>query len=258
MNRRLIALLAASVAAISVPILGYAESAATASTPRIPRIVNGSRVSSTNSPVVRVNLNQNGEQYICSGALITPKVVLTAWHCVGRRARSLTVFIGRKRFTVARVKVHPKVSVDARGLIKNDVALLYLAKSATTPRLSLLTSRPPQANDTVSVIGYGLDEYGDFGVLRQGVARIDQVDGQFFQTLFDSFLQANSCSGDSGGPAILSYRDASGQLRKGIIGTVSTGTTNDCLFGDRTFYVNIQSPEVLQFIRANASGVRQQ
>lgn len=222
----------------------------------IARIINGTRVSNLHSPVVEVNLRQDGALYLCTGSLIAPKVVLTAWHCVGRRASAMSVVIAGKRFAVARFKVHPHVSVDRNGRINNDLALLFLAKPPSVPRLSLLTSRKPAVGDTVTVIGYGLDEYGWFGFLRLGTARIDGVTSDFVQTLFQSYAQANSCGGDSGGPAILSYLDDQGQQRSGIIGTVSTGTTSSCLLGDRTFYVNIQSSAALRFILSNTRGVR--
>ncbi|NDC37475.1 MAG: hypothetical protein EBZ48_05430, partial [Proteobacteria bacterium] len=212
-----------------VSLLCCAKPVSADSSPVVARIINGTSISNRNSAVAQVNLHQYGSRFVCTGALITPRVVLTAWHCVGRRAKYMSVKIGGKRFSVARFKVHPDVEIDAQGLIKNDVALLYLARPSSAPRLSLLTSRAPVANDAVEVMGYGVDELGMYGVLRDGMARIDAVSSEFVQTLFDSEKQANSCNGDSGGPAILTYRDPVGVLRTGIIGTVSTGTTSNCM-----------------------------
>lgn len=224
----------------------------------LPRIVNGSKVSSTNSPIVQVRQRTSSGTALCTGTLLTSRAVLTAWHCVTRRASEMSVVIAGRRFTVTKIRTHPRVRVAASGLIKNDVAILTLSKPTSKPTMPLLTSRSPQASDVVTVIGYGLDDNGRTGVLRQGLSTIDRVSTEFVETLFTSLSQANSCSGDSGGPAILRYTDPFGVVRIGIVGTVSTGTTSDCWIGDRTYYVNTQSSEVLSFIAAQARGVRYQ
>ena len=223
-----------------------------------PRIVNGSKVSSANSPIVQVRQQTSSGAALCTGTLLTSKAVLTAWHCVTRRPSEMSVVIAGKRFSVSKVRTHPRVRVAASGLIKNDVAVLTLSRATSKPTMPLLTSRSPQASDVVTVIGYGVDDNGRTGALRQGLSTINRVSTDFVETLFTSLSQANSCSGDSGGPAILQYTDPQGVTRRGVIGTVSTGTTSDCWIGDRTYYVNTQSSEVLSFIAAQARGVRYQ
>jgi len=235
---------------------------AVADLPVTARIVNGTAVTSIHTPVVQVRRAAASGYYLCTGSILTSKVILTASHCVVRSVgrmnpvspKIMRVVIAGRSFAVKRIKVHPAAMLQqSSGLIQNDVALLFLEKATSIRRLSLLVSRAPQPDDRVRVLGYGLDRapYGTSGVLRSGYSIINSVDSDFVVTVYRYLYEANSCSGDSGGPAVLSYIDSNGITRAGIVGTVSTGTTQNCVPGDLTYYVNTQSPAVLDFITSN-------
>ncbi len=218
-------------------------------------IINGSEISASHSSIVQVLFEKGGDFYICTGSIITPKAILTAAHCVSKAPSKMLVVIAGKYFEVKKVKIHPNRHQGVFGIIYNDIAILKLKKFTTKPRLSLLVSQEPPADTSVSIVGYGLNEYGDIGVLREGSTTVVAVSKDFVVTEFLSGDQSNSCSGDSGGPAIYSYVDDVGSTRSGIVGTTSTGTSDNCGLGDTTFYINVQSPEVLSFIQKYAPKV---
>jgi secreted trypsin-like serine protease len=214
------------------------------------RIINGKEISTSRSSVVEILMRSSNSLFLCSGSLLTPRAVLTASHCVSRNPKNMRVVINGRHFAVRQVRVHPQaVKQETTGLILNDVAILTLSKPTNKPKISLLLSASPAANDLVSIFGFGLDQYGKVGILRQGTALVQNVTTNFVATIYQSISQSDTCNGDSGGPAIFRYTDASGVDRAGIIGIISAGTSLDCSVGDLTFYINIQSPAVYQFIQ---------
>ena len=232
---------------LSCMSLAPSWSEAQSSTPLQPRIVNGSPVSNYRSPIVEVIGKDAEGTFICTGSVIASNAVLTAKHCAVA-ASHMTVKISGHTFRVTRVRKDPHAYSNAAGYVFNDVAILTLAKRTIKKPLALLVSAPPQPGDSVTILGYGLDEFGGLGTLRQGTAIISAVTADFVTTTFSSLRQSNSCNGDSGGPALLTYTDSHGLQHSGIVGTVSTGSAGGCSLGTDTNYINIQSPAVINFI----------
>jgi secreted trypsin-like serine protease len=243
----------ALLAACLSPFMAAAQSAAPGSV--IPKIINGTAVSPVDSPVALILSKSGKSTFLCTGSLISSNAILTASHCVTRQVNTTSVIIGGRPFAVRKAAVHPGARVR-QGLIVDDVAILFLKKPSSKPKLSLLVSRATEPGDSISILGYGLDQFGRVGTLRQGTAVIEQVLSNFIVTLFNSVQLSNSCNGDSGGPATFSYSDPSGLVHSGIIGITSAGTTQHCSVGDFTFYVNTQSPAVLNFIQRQVPAVR--
>jgi secreted trypsin-like serine protease len=248
-NRSVKLLLACSLHLLSgaagFVVTARAEDGAFASS---PRIIFGTQLAARGSPVVLVRRANGSASALCTGSVIAPSVVLTAWHCVSRRAANMSVVINGKRRAVTRVRTHPGVRIGSNGAVFNDVALIQLKQKVAIAPLPLLLSRPVQIGDSLQIAGYGLTEFQTSGSLLTGFTSIDEVSENFIVSVFGR-MDSNSCSGDSGGPAIGSYRDTNGQMRAGIVGITSTGTSLSCFFGDRTFFINIQSLEVIEFIR---------
>ncbi len=226
-------------------------------------IINGTPTSDRQSPVVAVRQRALTYYYLCTGSLIAPNVVLTARHCVTSAAQKMSVYIAGLPFAVTKVTAHPQAHQDKYGLLHNDVALLFLKKPSSKPTLPLLVSRSTQAGDTILIMGYGEDENAQIGVLRKGTSIVSQVSSEYVLTYFSSLNEANSCNGDSGGPAIFSYLDKNNAKHSGIVGTVSFGTvsfgtTERCQIGDYSFYTNTQSRSVLNFITSRVRRVKLQ
>lgn len=216
-------------------------------------IINGTEVSEIDSPVVLVLQKSGNGYFICTGSVIASREILTAAHCVIKSAKSMGIIVAGKFVGVKRVRIHPGYSHKKNGMLYNDVAILKLKKHIDAPRLNLLVSQMPPPQTHVSIIGYGLDEFGDYGVLKGGITTVFEVVTNFLVTEFGSYSESNTCQGDSGGPAIYTYIDQNNQSHSGIIGITSTGTEYDCGIGDNTFYTNIQNSTVLEFILKYAS-----
>lgn len=188
-------------------------------------------------------------QGICSASILTPKLLLTARHCVAQAiedqpsvACSLARFTGSDRPETMAVATAPKAPFTrlltvARVHVPRsdaycgaDIALVELSEPASgagvlTPRLD----RQPERREMVTAIGYGSDRSGvgtgtrrsraGLSVLCVGAACTELgrdrgpavAGGEFFS-------EGAGCGGDSGGPAV---------GKGGVLGVLSRAS-GDC------------------------------
>ncbi len=167
-------------------------------------IVDGSRESGFPEVMFLYNIAGGGA---CTATLISPRVVLTAKHCVqngnvaaAAPASSFRLFVGESanrpsnQYLVSEVIPAPG-RWDLRDA--SDVALLILtAPARETPREVSFDNPAFLAGRAFTAIGYGQTPSGSSGVKMRVQKTVDGSNGGFI------FVRPSVCSGDSGGPLI--------------------------------------------------------
>jgi secreted trypsin-like serine protease len=172
----------------------------------------------------------------CSGALIAPRLVLSAAHCVGPGATYKLVAYDAKHqpqlLDTVRVAAHPQFSMQ--GIVNHrasaDVALLQLANPLpnATPAPIGAPLEPLAARNRFSVAGIGVTKRGDGmsgGVIRAASLAATGQPGRLQIRLVDPATNnardgLGACTGDSGGPV---FEEQNG--RAVIIGVISWSTS---------------------------------
>jgi uncharacterized protein (TIGR03382 family) len=190
----------------------------------------------------------------CTGTLIAPTAVLTAAHCIDiPDAAGFLVYFGSDAsvevdpgalfLTYAESVVeHPDWDPDT---LENDIGLMFLEDPVPIVPAQLRTAPLARTDlgEPVHLVGWGITGGGeeDGGVKRHVVSELFDFD----QTLVEvGAPEANTCSGDSGGPAFLE-RDGVEEL----IGVTSFGDTDCVLDG---FSTRVDS--FLDFIASGGTG----
>jgi secreted trypsin-like serine protease/major membrane immunogen (membrane-anchored lipoprotein) len=230
-------------------------------------IINGTEYPESAYPNVARLFSKNGYS-ICTGTLIDANHVITAAHCFydesGARkvlAGDMTVRLNGKTYQSKSVYIHPTYKgayEDVWGSNVVDTTIIELDKNVTdvTPA-ALLTTQFPLKTDLI-IAGYGLigclpgsRRTPSLGKIYAGTTEFDgfgwssnnqDLNSNYVYLTFDS-CDANTASGDSGGP---------GFYDKKLASITSGGTSNFSTVGANSLSLRID--KVVPWINDVLSG----
>lgn len=191
------------------------------------KIVDGVETSAYENVGTLIGYNQ-----FCTATLISPKVALTAAHCLQYLRSpgfidSATFSINKTNYRSAKLLVHPEYKKDVAN--HNDIALVILERAVTNITPALLGSEQPKVGQVAELVGWGADGQSPAsaemphgfptgeGFKRVASIPIHEVSKNWFKFLGEK----GTWHGDSGGPSftrvgndlILSGVHATAELR---------------------------------------------
>jgi hypothetical protein len=210
-------------------------------------ILNGSACALGSSPVVLLNMRGPGGVGggACSGTLIGPRAVLTGAHCLDEGMVSATAWLGPPGEPIAAESFTYFPNYSGNNPSTPDVGIVRFAQDLGPTPVPLLTSRDARVGETAVIAGWGRDQSDIPATLRAGTAVLTAVGALHLETRYTTNA-SSVCSGDSGGPILLSEGGT-----WAVAGVISATSGTVCNTGTN-FYVNLRNAAALAFVLQQA------
>jgi secreted trypsin-like serine protease len=178
---------------------------------------------------------QNSESF-CSAALIAPRLLLTARHCVQLPGTNqpmapdqLTVGFGDNALqhedhgiAVQAIRLPPQTEFSrAEDLMGTDLAVLQLNRAAPIPVMAVAQFQQDEIPEQLTLIGYGVTRAGYYGLRHETQVKVHAHNKATLT------FSGGGCKGDSGGPLV----NDKGEL----LAIVSLGTSRLCTVQQQRF-----------------------
>jgi len=177
----------------------------------------------------------------CSGTVIDTHSVLTAAHCLAGTTKGVAVYLGTGTLPITTAEFYASPGYNGVGPSSLDVGVVIFKESLNRVPMPLLTSRAATPGESAVIAGWGSDGvFGGGSTLRAGTLTVARVTDTYIEANY-STTASSICSGDSGGPLLIS---AGGVW---AVAGVTSSTTTGCLSGTSN-YANVFNSSIKSFI----------
>ena len=173
------------------------------------RVYYGVEVAPQNFPISYLEVFYSPTQVVaCTGVVIDSKTILTAAHCLDDgQVYGIRVIAGGQVLAYGKLYgIHPYYiplgflgSWFDLGFIKLDRKLPRSVKVAS------IAKKDPLPGELLTILGYGLDEFGIYNILKAGIMQVTGSNG-INTVAARPPGGGTACHGDSGGPAFIVQR----------------------------------------------------
>lgn len=210
-------------------------------------IIGGDRVLATDADakstaMIIATERNTGNTFVCTATPITPRVLITAAHCLDRAAKITAVFytdltcasafrFNRDAIRAIDFKHHPQYDPNTMNSYNPDIGLVRLSEDIKSGYpIYRISMSPETLNSELLLYGYGItgSNSADSTFLRKVNLARDEYNFEMSSIIIPNNGVRGICLGDSGGPGLVT---SGGELQIATVNSFGYGPRNDVCGG---------------------------